>query len=206
MLPIERCHAHQSQSIWDSAPTDRAISQHPGIDTVGFPHLGQFLACLLKPQLIAQGFGFIPLHDLKGCKFPQLRIKPVLADLQRGEAPIPATFAPFRAGFDILDHEDRDGEDVAQEPYNPQFPLPARSGGRWQCSLALLAVLAWLTTGGVPMAASPAHAGTHFLCVLDSISGLCLDIEIGMCRCCDTVALALGTRVNTHGDELQNTG
>src|SRR5256885_5268858 len=83
MVPIERCNADQSQSIWDSAPTDRAISQHPGIDTVGFPHLGQFLACLLEPQLITQGFSFIPLHDLKGCKFPQLRIKPVLADFQR---------------------------------------------------------------------------------------------------------------------------
>src|SRR5260370_34667068 len=59
MMPVERSDAHQAPIIRGHTSSYGTMSQHPGIDTVGFPNLCQLLARLLEAQLIAQGFGFI---------------------------------------------------------------------------------------------------------------------------------------------------
>src|SRR5260370_41303027 len=65
MMPIKRCKAQEPSIIRSCASSDSTIGQHPGIDRMGFPNLGQLLTTFLEAQLIAQGFRLIPLHDLE---------------------------------------------------------------------------------------------------------------------------------------------
>jgi hypothetical protein len=104
----------------------------------------------------------------------------VLPDFQRGKAVVPAAFALFGDGSDILHHDDADRKELAELARHAQFPLPACSGRGRQFPLAVLAVLAWLAARSRPPPARPTLAGRVFLSVLDPRPGLSLDVEKGM--------------------------
>src|SRR5258708_39727304 len=144
VMPVERSDAHQAAIIRDVASPDGAMGQHPGIDTVSFPHLCQLLARLLETQLLAQGFRLIPLHQLKRGELSDLLVEPVLAHFQGRETPVPTSLALFGSRRNILAHEYTHRENLAQEPCQSQFPLPSGSGRGRKFSFALLAILARL--------------------------------------------------------------
>src|ERR1700730_10620507 len=160
-MPHERRNANQLLVIRKSAPAHNAISQRPGIDTVGFPPLRQLLTRLLEPQLIAQCRRFPSLFDAHGCEFVQGIVEPKFADFQRREIAVPPAPFPFvRSCPNILYDKGTHWKEAAENRHNPQFPLPTRPGRRWELLFALPAVLAWLTTGSLSAPARAAHPGT----------------------------------------------
>src|SRR5258708_27576655 len=142
VMPVERSDAHQAPIIRDGASPDGAMGQHPGIDTVSFPHLCQLLARLLETQLLAQVFRLIPLHKLKRGELSDLLVEPVLAHFQGRETPVPTSLALFGSRRNILAHEYTHRENLAQEPCQSQFPLPSASGRRPNFPFPFLPILA----------------------------------------------------------------
>ncbi len=168
---------------------------------MGFPDLGQLFARFLEPQLIPQGFGLVALLCLDRGKVAEFRVEPLLADFQRGKALIPALLAT-RAGLDVLHHEDTDRKHLTEKGGQAQFPLPACLGRRRQFFLAVLPVLPRLAAREFAIATSAAHPARGLFRFLDSLSGFRLDIDVGMGRRDDAIALALATRIDPDGDRL----
>src|SRR5258708_8857332 len=128
VMQVERSDAHQPPIIRGHASSYGTMSQHPGIDTVGFPHLCQLLARLLEAQLIAQGFCFVALHDLKRRELSDFLIEPVFAYFQRGEAFIPTALALFRHARNIFHDQPTHPENLPEKSCETEFPLPSGPG------------------------------------------------------------------------------
>lgn len=79
VMPDEWSHAHQPLIVWGCLPPHYTIGQHPGINAVRFPDLGQLLARFLQAQLLPQGFRLVALQDLERRELLDLLVKPVLA-------------------------------------------------------------------------------------------------------------------------------
>jgi len=201
-MPDERRDAHQSSIVRGLAPSYRTVGQQPGIDAVRFPDLCQLLPRLLESQLLSECFCFVTLLDLDRSQLVYLLVKPLLADLERGKTGVPAFLAWPSLGFDVLDHEDAHWKDLAEKGGQVQFPRPSCPGGGRQLLLALLAVLARLAAGGLAIAARAAHARAVLLHLLDAVSGLGLEIEVGVGGRGYHDALAFGTRIDAHRDGL----
>src|SRR2546422_992207 len=139
-------------------------------------------------RLLPQGLSLVALFGLDRCKVAQFRVEPLLAYFQRGKALIPSLFAT-RGGLDVLYHEDTDRKKLAEKAGQAQFPRPSCPGRGRQFFLALMPVGPRLTARRFSMATRPAHAARVLFRLLDSLSGLRLDIDIGMgCRD-DAIAL-----------------
>lgn len=168
---------------------------------MGFPNLGQLFARFLEPQLIPQSFGLVALLCLDRGKVVEFRVEPLLTYFQRGKALIPVLLAT-RAGLDVLHHEDTDWKQLAEKGGQAQFPLPTRPGRRRQFFLAVLPVLPGLAARQFAIATSAAHLARCLFRFLDSLSGFRLDIDVGMSRRDDAIALALAARIDPDGDRL----
>src|SRR6266581_3399279 len=192
-MPHERRHTNQLLVIRQSTATHMTPGQYPGIDTVGFPHLCQLLSRLLQAQPTAHRCRFPSLFNGDGCELVQGMVEPAFANFKRREAMVPLpTFALARGRPDILHHKGTHREDLTENRGNAQFPRPSRPGRGRQFVLAPMAVLARLATRGLSSSTRATHAGTGCLRFLDPLPGLCLNIEVGMCRREDAVPLTLG--------------
>ncbi len=145
-----------------------------------FPDLCHLLPRFLEPKLLAQFLGFVALLGLDRSQLAQFLVEPVLTHLQRRKPAIPATLVRFGLGFDVFHHKDAHRQELAQKRRQAQFPVPPCSGGRRQLLLALLAVLTWLATRGVAPSAAATHLGAALFRFLHAVSGLRLDVEIGV--------------------------
>ena len=72
--------------------------------------------------------------------------------------------------------------------------------------LALMPIVQGLTARRVSPATSAAHPARVLFRFLDSLPGFCLDIQVGMDRRDNAIALTLGTGINPHGDRLNFSG
>src|SRR5260370_8268998 len=201
MMPDERSNANQPPIIRSSLAANRARCQHPGINAVRFPYLNQLLARFLQAQLIPQRFGVVALFGLNRSQLAQFRVERLLAYFQRRKALIPAPFS-LGASLDVFDHEDADREELAEEPRQPQFPLPACPGRRREFLLALMPIVTWLAARGLAPPARSALSSALFLRFFDTIPGFGLDIQVGM-RCRENaIPLTLAAGINPHGERL----
>jgi hypothetical protein len=80
--------------------------------------------------------------------------------------------------------------------------VPTGPGGWWQFLLALVPVLSGPPTGCFATPARSAHAGAVFLSLLDALSGLGPDVEVGMHRREDAVSLPFRAGIDPNGDRL----
>ena len=64
VMPVQGSDAHQPRRVGRLAPSHGTVGQHPGIDTMGMPHLSQLLARLLKAQLLTECFCLVALLGL----------------------------------------------------------------------------------------------------------------------------------------------
>ena len=202
VMPIERRDADQARIIRRLASSYSCIGEHPCVYAMRLPYLRHLLVGLFETQLPPQLLRLEALHGLDRSQLSQLPVKPVFANLQGGKAPIPAPLALFRLGLDVFYGEDTHGEELTEPARQPEFPLPAGSGGRRDLLLAVLAVLTWLAARGVTSSTRAAHLRALLLGFLDACAGIGLEIEIGMrCRCHDQ-RLLFTPRVDAHRDGL----
>jgi hypothetical protein len=204
VMPAERADADQPRVIWLLLPSHSTGGKHPGVYTVHFPDLCQLFPRFLEPQLFTQFLGFVALFDLDRSQLAEFLVEPVLAHLQRRKTAIPATLVQFGLGFDVFHHKDAHREELAQKRCQAQFPVPTCSGGRREFLLALLAILTWLATRGVAPSAGAAPLGAALFRFLHAVSGLRLDVGIGVGGSGHAIAFALATRVNPHRNRLQH--
>jgi hypothetical protein len=80
------------------------MSQAPGIDAMGLPHLCRFLVGFLEAKLVTQLLGFPSLFRQYWSKPHEFPIKPPLADFKRRKALIPSS-PTRRLNSDIFDHK-----------------------------------------------------------------------------------------------------
>jgi hypothetical protein len=97
VMPDERSNANQPFVIGRTTSPDRARRQHPGVYAMGFPDLCQLFARFLEAPLIPQGFGFVALLCLDGCKLAKFCVEPLLAYFQGGKTLIPSLFTTCAA-------------------------------------------------------------------------------------------------------------
>src|SRR5260221_464077 len=203
-MPDQRRDAHQPRIIRLLLSSHGTVGQHPGIDTVGLPHLCQLLPRFLQTQLVSQGFRLVPPHGLDRSQLREFLVEPRLAHFKWGKASIPAAFVGPGAGFDVFHYKDAHREELAQQGRQAQFPLPARPGRRWQLLLALPAVLARLAPGRLAPSTGAAHARAAPFRFLDTSPCFCLDSGIGMNGTQHTVSLPLAPRINPHRNTLHD--
>src|SRR5260370_14725352 len=109
---------------------------------------------------------------------------------------------PLGASIDVFDHEDADREELAEEPRQTKFPLPACPGRRRQFLLALMPILAWLAARGLAPPARSVLSSTLFLRFFDALPGFGLDIQVGM-RCREnTIPLTFAAGINPYSERL----
>src|SRR6266568_5022846 len=189
MMPDEGSHAHQLCVIGSRWSSNRSSRQHPGVYAMSFPDLCSLLARFLETQLLPQGFRFVALLSHHGCELAEFLVKPLFAHLQRRKALIPPLLATGCC-FDVLDRKNTDWKQCAEKGGQAQFPLPACLGRRREFFLALMPIVPGLATRRVSPATSATHPGRVLFCFLDSLPGLRLEIDIGMGRRDDAIALA----------------
>src|SRR5260221_1847497 len=151
-MPDQRRDARRPRSSRLRLASYGTVGQHPGIDSVGLPHLCQLLPRFLQTQLVSQGFRLVPLPGLDRSQLREFLVEPRFAHFKWGKASIPAALVGPGAGFDVFHDKDAHREELAQQGRQAQFPLPARSGRRRQLLLALPAVLARLPAGWLALA------------------------------------------------------
>src|SRR5215472_5864580 len=116
MMPDKRGDAYHLPIIRQRVSSNDVVRQHPGIETVRLPDLGQLLATLLQPQLLAQRFGLIALHEVERAKLAHFLVKPVLAYFQRGKSLVPTALPFLCRSSNVLYHKHLDWKKLAQEP------------------------------------------------------------------------------------------
>ena len=203
-MPDQRRDAHQPRIIRLPFSSHGTVGQHPGIDTVGLPHLCQLLPRFLQTQLVAQNFRLVPPPGLDRSQLREFLVEPRLAHFKWGKAAIPAALAGPGAGFDVFHYKDAHREELAQQGRQAQFPVPARSSRRRQLLLALPARCARLAAGGLAPSTGVAHARAAPFRLLDTTPGFCLDSGIGMSGTQHTVSLPLAPRIDPHRNTLHD--